>query len=492
MHTMRVDLNDIHKHFGPVRANQGITMTVHPGSIHGILGENGAGKSTLMKVLAGYYPCTRGQILLNHAPVTFHSPADARRAGIGMMYQEPRDFPPFTVLENFLAGQAGSGMAPRRSIRRQFTDLCREFQFELEADRLVNQLTIGQRQQIELLRLLSLGISTLILDEPTTGITAPQKETLFAALRRLAQDGRSILMVTHKLDDVAAICDRVSVLRDGRHVLTRDRPFTDDNLLSAMFGSPPPPLVRDSAPTGIPLLHLDHVSCGVGRNRLQDATRTFNRGEIVALAGLEGSGQSQLLRVAGGLIRHHTGEIRLGSTVLSRLPCHEFVSRGIVFLPADRLCEALVPSLSLSEHMELRDPPHPFLRHPDRTRACATQRIAEFRIAGTPDTPVEALSGGNQQRLLLSFIPPHARLLLLEHPTRGLDVESARWTWARLQKHVRTHGTTIAFSSVELDEIMAVADRVLVFFEGRVALDGRIGEVTAEQVTRAIAGKGMA
>ena len=213
---MRVDLVDIRKHYGAIKANDGISLTVAPGELHGILGENGAGKSTLMKILAGFSVRTSGSIRVNGRPVDYRTTAEAAALGVGMLYQDPLDFPQLTVIDNFILGQTGAISLPRKAFKARFLELADSLHFRLNPEAAVNSLTVGERQQVELLRLLALGIELLILDEPTTGISAAQKEILYAALRRLAAEGKSVLLVSHKLDDVEALCDRLTVLRLGR------------------------------------------------------------------------------------------------------------------------------------------------------------------------------------------------------------------------------------------------------------------------------------
>ncbi len=246
---MDIELRNIHKFYGSVHANRGIDLRVQGGTIHGILGENGAGKSTLMKILAGAVPKSDGDILLDGRPVAFSHPAEASRLGIGMLYQDPLDFPPLTVLENFMVGRPGH---PGKTVRHwadTLAALCRAFGFSLDPKAPLETLTLGERQQLELLRLLSLGSRLLILDEPTTGISPVQKELLFRALRRLADEGKTVLLVSHKLEDVENLCTRVTVLRQGRVSGSLEAPFDARDILSLMFGSPLAPLQKGDAPS---------------------------------------------------------------------------------------------------------------------------------------------------------------------------------------------------------------------------------------------------
>jgi simple sugar transport system ATP-binding protein len=238
---MWIELKDIHKHYGTVKANNGVSLTVAPGHIHGILGENGAGKSTLMKILAGFSQKTSGSILIDGKPVNHRNPAQAVELGIGMLYQDPLDFSLLTVLHNFMLGQTNGFSGHNKMFRKKLLQSSESFNFILQPDTPVKILTIGERQQLELLRLLSLGIQVLILDEPTTGISSTQKDILFRALKKLATEGKSVVLVSHKLEDVEVLCDQVTVLRQGQVTGHMDQPFDSRLLLEMMFGTPPLP-----------------------------------------------------------------------------------------------------------------------------------------------------------------------------------------------------------------------------------------------------------
>jgi ABC-type uncharacterized transport system ATPase subunit len=484
---MRVELQGIHKYYGSVKANNGITMTVRPGTIHGVLGENGAGKSTLMKVLAGYAGRTDGTILVNGRAEDYASPAEAARLGIGMLYQEPLDYPTLSVLENFMIGQTG-GLACRQGFFRQrLCELNRNFRFSLHPDTRVDRLTVGERQQLEILRLIALGIELLILDEPTTGISKEQKDTLFAALRKLAAEGKSVIMVSHKLQEAEALCDEVMVLRDGRVAGSMEQPYEADRLLKMMFKVPPAAPARTAVAYGETILSMTGVSGLGGRSGLFDCTMKARQGEMIGLAGLEGSGQGVFLRLACGLTRPRSGRIELFGDPVHGKSSHIFREKGVVFLPTSRLEEGLMPGLSITEHFALQDKHPGVLVRWRNAMETASSRIQKFRVIGTPETTVENLSGGNQQRLLLSLLSKESTLLLLEHPTRGLDVESAQWVWQHLHKYC-SRKTGIIFSSADLDEIMTISDRIIVFFDGRIVMDVKKEDADVNEISRAMAG----
>jgi simple sugar transport system ATP-binding protein len=485
---MELELRDIRKHFVQKRANDGISLKIRSGSIHGILGENGAGKSTLMKILSGFIRRTSGSVFLDGMEVNCSTPVEASSRGIGMLYQDPLDFPPMNVLENFMAGQSTGLSLDRPGCRKRLEEFCSVFGFHLNPDAPVRSLTVGERQQLELIRLLSLGIRILILDEPTTGISSFQKETLFSALKKLAREGMIIILVSHKLEDVEILCDSVTVLREGKVAGSMDQPFDTAGLLLMMFGSPPGPSARVRTNPGGEVLKLEHVSAPGGRAGLAGCTAAVRKGEVVGLAGLQGSGQDVFLRVSCGLVRPRQGRIVLGGRDLTGAGYHAFRKRGVAFQPASRLEEGLIPGLSITEHCALQQGGSGFFIRWEEPFREAKRKINGFHVVGRPSSPVDSLSGGNQQRLLLSFLPQDAQLLLMENPTRGLDMESVRWVWEHLDAYVR-RGTTIVFSSSELDEILMVADRVLVFFEGRIIKDERPDETDALDLGKAIAGK---
>ncbi|TMI87445.1 MAG: ATP-binding cassette domain-containing protein [Bacillati bacterium ANGP1] len=491
---MRVELRDIHKSFGPVHANDGISLTAEAGSIHGLLGENGAGKSTLMKILSGFTAPDRGQILLDGAPVRIASPAEALRHGIGMLHQDPLDFPTLSLLDNFLMGRPGArrghglaGLLPdRRGAREALRALAAQFAFSLDPDAPCAGLSVGERQQLEILRLLWLGVRVLILDEPTTAISEPQRVKLFAALRTMAGQGKVVFFVSHKLQEVLALCDAVTVLRAGRVAGDVAAPCDPGRLVALMFGRDLPHPPRTGITLGPPVLELAALSVDDARSPIANVSLRVRAGEAVGLAGLEGSGQRLFLQMCAGLIPPAGGRVSIAGRDLTGRPYREFLASGVAYVPAGRLGEALIPGLTVAEHLALAERPGVFVDWHAASRAAA-QRIRAFDVRGTARTPVQELSGGNQQRVLLALLPRQIAVLLMEHPTRGLDVESAQSIWSHVLER-RRRGTAVVFSSADLDELLERSDRILVFFNGRVSapLDAR--RATVEQLGRLMAG----
>ncbi|MGE5249797.1 MAG: ATP-binding cassette domain-containing protein, partial [Bacteroidota bacterium] len=325
---MNVDLRSIHKYFGSIHANDDITLDIPAGTIQGILGENGAGKSTLMKVLSGFIQADSGEILLDGKPVIIRSPADAIAHGVGMLHQDPLDFPPMRVIENFITGHPGGLFPNRAAAAKDFSRLAAEYGFALDPDAYVDTLTVGERQQLEIMRLLWLGARALILDEPTTGISSSQKEKLFATLRKLAQDGRTVIFVSHKLEDVEVLCHRVAVLRQGRLVGQLEAPFLTNKLVEMMFGKEITLGARQSGKLDGAVLSVKTLYVEDARLKIKDVSLEVRAGEVIGLAGMEGSGQGRFLRTCAGLIRPVAGQIFVNGQDLTGKPYHVFKQHG--------------------------------------------------------------------------------------------------------------------------------------------------------------------
>lgn len=485
---MKVELLNISKNFGAVRANDDVSMIVEAGTIHGLLGENGAGKSTLVKVLSGFISCDRGQVLLDGKPVEITTPADAIQVGIGMLHQDPLDFPPLSVLDNFMVGKSGGLFANRRSAIREFKQLAKEFNFNLDVNQLVANLTVGERQQLEILRLLSLGVSVLILDEPTTGISASQKDALFAAAKQLAAQGKSVIFVSHKLEDVEALCNEVTVMRQGKVVGNLPIPCPDETLIELMFGRELAPPMKPETRRVASALRLNNIAIETDRLSVKLGDLTVYQGEVIGLAGLEGSGQQLFLLLCAGLLKASTGTIQVNGVNLTHKPYKDYLKCGIGYSPADRLRDGLVRGLTIHEHVALRMPIRGWFIDWKAALEKTMQAIALFNIRGKPQTLVERLSGGNQQRTQLALLPVPLNLLLMEHPTRGLDIESTLWVWQQLIARCEG-GTAIIFMSSDLDEIMQYSDRVIVFSGGQVSDPIDAAELTVERLGQMIGGR---
>lgn len=459
---MSLVLRDIHKHFGSVRANDGVSLEIAPGELHGLLGENGAGKSTLMKVLSGFISADSGTIDLDGQRLPVASPRAALTAGIGMLHQDPLVFLPFTVLDNFLLGGPRRLLVDRAAGAAALAETAGRYGFTFDPSAPARSLTVGERQQLEIARLLWLGAKVLILDEPTTGISEPQRLKLFEVLRLLAADGLMVVFVSHKLEEIEALCHRVSVMSRGRIVGGRDLPTPRADLIELMFGEVDLDGERPAAPLGEPRLEVSGLRPARSGVSFDLSVRA---GEVLGIAGLEGSGQRTFLRLCAGLEKPASGTVRISGRDLTGVPYRRFRAAGVHLIPAGRLEEGLITGLTVAEHLEIVGGNTSFMVDRDAADSHATARVAEFSIRGTAATTADALSGGNQQRLLMAMAPDHLAVLLMEHPTRGLDLESAAWVWHRLLER-RAEGTAIVFASSDLDELLRYSDRIAVFFSG--------------------------
>jgi simple sugar transport system ATP-binding protein len=484
---MSLKLRGISKSYGPLRANDRVDLDVAGGELHGLLGENGAGKSTLMKILSGFVRADAGEVELDGQRLDLSSPRDAIAAGIGMLHQDPLVFGPFTVLDNFLLASPGAARIDHKGGRAQLAAAAQRYGFTFDPDAVARTLSVGERQQLEIARLLWLGARLLIFDEPTTGISASQRDTLFDILRRLAADGLMVIFVSHKLEEVEQLCDRVTIMRAGSIVGREDLPVPAERLVELMFGKVVVIADRPPATLGGRLLQLDDVGF-TDRIEVDELSIGLAESEVLGLAGLEGSGQRTFLRGCAGLISADHGTITVDGVDMTRQRYDAYRDAGVHLLPAGRLEEGLVPGLTIAEHFELVSANRSFFVDWRAADSTARGRIASDSIKGTADSPVDSLSGGNQQRLLLAMLPARLRLLLLEHPTRGLDIESAAWVWSQLLAR-RGDGTGIVFASSDLDELLRYSDRIAVFFGGRILDVVDAATTDAEALGRLIGGR---
>jgi simple sugar transport system ATP-binding protein len=485
---MALEIRDIYKHFGSVRASDGVSITIQEGSLHGILGENGAGKSTLMKILSGFYSADSGKVVLNGDVLDLSSPADAIAAGIGMLHQDPLVFLPMTVLDNFALGSPGTVRLDRTEVRKELERVSSELGFEFDPSRLAKSLTIGERQQLSITRLMWLGAKVLIFDEPTTGISATQRLQLFDTLRELAEHGLIVLFVSHKLEEVEDLCDSVTVIRHGKVVYEAQMPVPAETLVEKMFGKVFVAQDRKAVPLGRPVLRLANIDLEEDTTHIESLNLDVASGEVVGLAGLEGSGQRALLRACAGLLEPASGSLELDGVSLTKASYRGHLAAGVHYLPAGRLEEGLIEGISITEHLVLASDDSTFFIDWKAARKVAETEIEDYSIKGTPSSSAEDLSGGNQQRLLLSMIPDEVKLLLLEHPTRGLDVESAAYVWTRLLAR-RAEGTSVIFASADLDELLRYSDRIVVFFAGEVFAVRDASGTDGEELGYLIGGK---
>ncbi len=494
----RLELTDITKRFGPLLANDRINLSGNRQSIHAVLGENGAGKSTLMNILFGLYQPDGGQIRIDGRRTTIASPRHALALGIGMVHQHFMQVPTLSVIENIVLGGRGSGVGRKRHGRR-IAALAEQFGFDIDLDARIGQLPIGMQQRAEILKLLYHEAEILILDEPTSVLTPVEIDPFFDVLRNLRGAGKTVLLITHKMDEVMAVADRVTVLRHGRvmtSVTTAET--TPAHLVELMVGRGIAPLPRrDDGRRGPAFLSLDRVSAvnDRGTPALQDVSLTVHQGEILAIAGVDGNGQSELAEVITGLRPLAGGAIAAGGRNLDGVSVaarrHEV---GIGYIPEDRQRTGLVLTHSIAWNTVLRAFwRHPFARagllRPRRIRDHAIRLVDRFDVRlQSIDQEARVLSGGNQQKVIVAReLDGRPRVLVVAQPTKGLDVGAIDFVQRHLLEE-RDRGAAILYISTELEHLLDVADRVGVLFRGRlVALMDR-AEATSVRIGAAMAG----
>ncbi|AXH97710.1 ABC transporter ATP-binding protein [Ornithinimicrobium avium] len=477
---MKLELQGITKVFGSLVANDHIDLVVEPGEIHALLGENGAGKSTLMNVLYGLYDPDDGQILVDGEPVRFKGPGDAVAAGIGMVHQHFMLVPVFTVAESVALGYepAGPGGVLRLDeARRRVTEISDRFGFHVDPDAVVEDLPVGVQQRVEIIKALSRDAHVLILDEPTAVLTPQETDELIGIMGELKAAGTSIVFITHKLREVRAVADRITVIRRGKVVGEASPSSTETELASLMVGrsvsltvDKPP---ADPGEAAFQVRDLSVVS-GNGTVLVDDISFDVRAGEILCIAGVQGNGQTELAEVILGLEEADAGTMTLGEEDLLVRSVKKRLHSGLGFVPEDRSTDGVVPSFSIAENLVLDVyDTAPFARgvsmDPATVTANAEHRTEEFdvRLTSVQD-PISTLSGGNAQKVVLAReMSRPLRLLVASQPTRGLDVGSIEFVHKRMVAE-RDNGTPVLIVSTELDEVMALADRVAVMYRGRI------------------------
>ncbi|MFD0482900.1 ABC transporter ATP-binding protein [Kineococcus sp. GCM10028916] len=496
---MQLELKGITKRFGPLVANDSIDLVVREGEIHALLGENGAGKSTLMNVLYGLYTPDEGQILVDGEPVEFTSPGDAMAAGIGMVHQHFMLVPTFTATENIVLGAeltTGGGFLDRRRARERVEETSQRFGLAIPADTLVADLAVGVQQRVEIVKALLRDAKVLVLDEPTAVLTPAETDDLMRVMRELADAGTSIVFITHKLREVKAVADRITVIRRGKVVGEASPSASPEELAALMVGREVRLRVeKATAEPGESVLTMSSVRVvdPSGTVLLDGIDLDVRAGEVLAIAGVDGNGQTELTRSIVGLQRIESGSLRIAGVDTTGRDIADVLALGVGYVPEDRLHDGLVGSFSIAENLvlDLVDSPA-FASGPsvdrDAVRRNADDRISEFDIrTPSPQAAASTLSGGNQQKVVLAReMSRELKLLVVAQPTRGVDVGSQEFVHQRIVAE-RDRGAAVVLVSTELDEVRALADRIVVLYRGRIA--GEVGpEATQEELGLLMAG----
>jgi len=494
-----LELRRIVKQFPGVLANDHVNVSVFPGQIHALLGENGAGKTTLMSILYGLYQPDEGEIYVRGERVHFRSPLDAIAAGLGMVHQSFKLFPSMTVAENVIyrSEPQRGGFVDRTEAIRGVASLAERFGLRVNPRVRVGDLPVGVRQRVEILKLLYRNADILILDEPTGVLTPQERDALFEVLRNLVASGKTVVFITHKLQEVMRLADRVTILRDGRVVADLERrETTPEEITHHLTGRDLQPMTRRAAAApGAVMLSCEDVTVHEGGLTVVDgASLNVREGEIVGIAGVAGNGQSELIEAITGLRKVTRGRISVGGVDVTTSSVAERREAGLAYIPEDRNDRGTAPAAEVSENMAFgshRRPP--FVRRGRlqwrAIMAHARSVIGKYGVrAASPRANVGTLSGGNVQKLVVARELEYERpVLIAEQPTRGLDVGATEFVHNRLIE-ARNQGRAILLVSAELSEILTLSDRILVAFEGRIVADMPSAEASERKLGLLMAG----
>ncbi len=475
-----IEMLHITKEFPGIRANDDITLQLRRGEIHALLGENGAGKSTLMSVLFGLYQPEKGEIRKNGKKVTINDPNDATALGIGMVHQHFKLVEVFTVLDNIILGAettGAMGFLKKAEARKKVEALSEKYGLKVDLDAKVEDITVGMQQRVEILKMLYRDNEILIFDEPTAVLTPQEIDELMATMKEFAREGKSILFISHKLNEIMAVADRVSVLRKGRYIGTVNTAETDKQQLSNMMVGRPVQLEVSKTPAQPKeeILRVEHFcvpSHVHKRNAVNDVTFSVRAGEIVCIAGIDGNGQTELVYGLSGLDKSNGGTITLCGEDITHLSIHNR-SKNMSHIPEDRHKHGLVLDFTLEQNMVLQRFKEPNFQRGGFINAGAVRKYAErlieqydVRSGQGPITRARSMSGGNQQKAIIAReVDRDKPLIIAVQPTRGLDVGAIEYIHSQLVAE-RDRGKAILLVSLELDEVMSLSDRILVMYEG--------------------------
>jgi simple sugar transport system ATP-binding protein len=476
---MSLELRGITKRFGDLVANDSISLRVESGEIHALLGENGAGKSTLMNIVYGLLAPDEGKILVDEKEITINSPLDALAAGIGMVHQHFMLIPVFTVAENIVLGHEkvkGLGFLDLEGAKREIVRVSADFNFDVDPDALIEDLPVGIQQRVEIIRALIYNAKVLILDEPTAVLTPQETDELLRNMRKLRDQGTAIIFITHKLREVQEAADKISIIRRGKVVAMASPEATQEELASLMVGRPVSLEIEKAPPSfGPVILDVENLTIRdhTGRALVSDISFSIRAGEILAVAGVQGNGQSELAEAIVGLQDHVDGKIALAGNDISKASVRKALHEGIAFVPESREEDGLISSFSIEENLilDLHDLA-PFAKGPVISQSIVSQngvsRVAEFDIrAQSPKDSASSLSGGNKQKVVLAReLSRPVKLVVASQPTRGLDVGSIEFVHERIIAE-RDSGRAVLLFSTELDEVISLADRIAVMYRGK-------------------------
>jgi len=488
-------LEDVSKAFGAVRALQDVSLDLRGGEIHALAGENGAGKSTLVKILAGVHRPDEGRVLLDGGPQDFRGPGDAQQAGVAVIYQEPTLFPDLSIAENIFMGRqprASFGRIDRRSLSTATTGLFDRLGVTLDPDRPARGLSIADQQIVEIAKALSRDARVLVMDEPTAALSGNEVARLFTVARTLREQGCALLFISHRLEEIFELCQRVTTLRDGRLIATEELDgLTPDDLVQRMVGRELDTLYpKQDTTVGEPVLEVARLT---REGVFTDVSFEVRTGEIVALAGLVGAGRSEVARAVFGVDRYDAGAVTVSGTRLPGGSPTAAMAAGIALVPEDRRQQGLVMDGSIERNIGLTTlrtlRRGPVVSHTaERDRAADWAIRLRLKYARLSDA-VSVLSGGNQQKVVLAkWLSTKPTVLIVDEPTRGIDV-GTKAEVHRLLSELAADGLAVLMISSDLPEVLGMADRVLVMHEGRLAADIPRAEATEETVMAAATGR---